>query len=444
MKAFIKKIVSKQTIAAYHKVLAKLSSIVHGHPTDFMIVIGVTGTNGKSSVVSFISQLLESLGKKTGYTTTAEFKVGDKIQLNDKKMTMLGRGRLQKMLQEMKRQKTEYAIIETSSQGIVQFRHCGINYDVAVFTNLTSEHIESHGSFENYKRAKISFFDYVAKASRKKNIDLNTFGEKIAVINADDDHGKDFVRKGFEKIVTFSMEDKQLSHATRSLSITSHTTSAAGSTFIIDNIKFSTTLFGNVTIYNIITAIATLTGLGFSLKELIEPVAALSPVPGRFEFIRGAQPFSVLIDYAPEPASLTALYETLKLFNYRRLIHVLGSAGGGRDTSRRPLLGSMAGKKADIVIVTNEDPYDEDPKKIIEQVAEGARSVGKKDDVDLFEILHRKEAIAKAFSIAKPGDFIIITGKGSEQAMVVKKGKKILWDDRIIARELLSKIVDNM
>lgn len=442
MKALIKKIVPKKVLALYHRYMALGSARLYGRPSQFMIVIGVTGTNGKSSVVSYISQLLTHLGKTTGYATTSEFKVGDTIWLNDKKMTMLGRGNLQKMLKDMLAKKTEYAIVETSSEGVAQSRHLGLNYDVAVCTNLTPEHIESHGSFENYKNAKVSFFDYTATSKRKKIGD--EIIQKVEVVNADDSHSIDFIRNTFDRKFAFSVAGGLLTGVDATIEVTEHATSIKGSSFKIDGFDFSTRLFGEVTLQNIVAAITTLVGLGFSLDELREPVASLKQVPGRYELVDQGQPFSVMVDYAYEPVALEALYDMLSLLQYGRLIHILGSTGGGRDTSRRPILGSMAAKKADIVIVTNEDPYDEDPQKIISDVADGARLAGKNDNHDLFTILHRKEAIAKAFSLAKPGDLVLITGKGCEQVMAVQNGKKIPWDDRLIAKELLSKVVDNV
>ena len=442
IKTIVKAILPKGALSEYHLLLAKGFAWAYGTPSEKMVVIGVTGTNGKSSVVSFISQLLGSLGKQTGYSTTVAFKVGATTWLNDKKMTMLGRGYIQKLLSDMVKAETDYAIIETSSEGIAQSRHRGINYDVAVFTNLTPEHIESHGSFENYKKAKQSLFTYTAASPRKEL--SGTMVKKLSILNADDAHAVDFVTKGFDETVTFSTSGTRLSHTTDSLSVTIDATTLTNSAFTVNGVQFTTPLFGRFTLENVIAALTTVHRLGFSLEELVPAVENLKPVPGRLEFIEAGQPFKVLIDYAPEPASLEALYEALSLVEYGRLIHVLGSAGGGRDTSRRPILGSMAGKRADVVMVTNEDPYDEDPETIIEDVAQGARSVGKQDNHDLFMILNRKEAIARAFSQARPGDLVVITGKGSEQAMVVKHGKKVPWDDRVVSRELLAKLVDKV
>jgi UDP-N-acetylmuramoyl-L-alanyl-D-glutamate--2,6-diaminopimelate ligase len=165
----------------------------------------------------------------------------------------------------------------------------------------------------------------------------------------------------------------------------------------------------------------------------------MEAVPGRLEFIDEGQPFGVLVDYAPEPESFRRLYEVLEMLDRKRIIHVFGSCGGGRDRDRRPVLGSIAGKRADIVIVTNEDPYDDDPMEIINEVAEGAREAGKTEGEDLFLILDRTEAIDKAVSSAREGDLVVLTGKGAEQAIVCAGGRKDPWDERTKVREAIRK-----
>ena len=192
MKQTIKKIIPQKVLGQYHKSLALGSKFVYGHPSDKMIVIGVTGTNGKSTTVMMIAKILEEAGYTVGATSTAWFKIADREWLNDRKMTMLGRNELQKMLRDMVHAGCQYAIIETSSEGIKQHRHLGINYDVAVLTNLTPEHLESHGGFENYKKAKEQLFAKLMHDNRK--IISGKKIEKIIVANCDDEHIKDFMK----------------------------------------------------------------------------------------------------------------------------------------------------------------------------------------------------------------------------------------------------------
>jgi len=196
---------------------------------------------------------------------------------------------------------------------------------------------------------------------------------------------------------------------------------------------------GRFQLENILVAIGTLLSLGVKEEVIQRGVESLEPVPGRMEQIVEGQPFSIIVDYAYEPASLNAVYEAIALIPYRRLIHITGSAGGGRDVARRKLLGALAGGHADIVIVANEDPYDEDPMQIIDDVADAVVLAGKRDGVDLYRILDRQEAIDFAMKIAEPDDLVLITGKGSEPVMAVAQGKKIPWDDRVATRKALQK-----
>jgi UDP-N-acetylmuramoyl-L-alanyl-D-glutamate--2,6-diaminopimelate ligase len=205
--------------------------------------------------------------------------------------------------------------------------------------------------------------------------------------------------------------------------------------FKIEDQEFDLPLLGQVNIYNALCAMAIAKSLGLKMAEIKQASGAMKNIPGRQEFIETNKNFKVMVDYAFEPKAMVALYETVKKIPHQKIIHVLGSAGGGRDAARRPKLGLLAGQNADFVIVTNEDPYDDDPQMIIEQVAAGALQAGKKEGIDLWKILDRREAIKKALTLAGVNDLVLITGKGSEQAICVAGGRKIPWDDREVVRE---------
>jgi UDP-N-acetylmuramoyl-L-alanyl-D-glutamate--2,6-diaminopimelate ligase len=396
-----------------------------------MVVIGVTGTNGKSTTVHLIAKMFEGAGFKVGSTSTVGFKIAERERLNKKKMTMLGRFVLQKMLRQMVRAGCRYAVIETSSQGVEQFRHLGVNYDVAVFTNLTPEHIEAHGGFLNYKKAKGKFFAHLA-AKPKKIINGKAL-PKASIVNIDDEHADYFL--GFRADEKYGYSINTLSD----IKAENIETGPGGSSFTVDGVNFKINLPGRFNIYNALAAICVGLSQGLSLDITSKSLGRVGGVPGRMEFINEGQKFKVLVDYAPEPASMAKLYETVRSANFTvpgsKIIHVLGSAGGGRDKARRPILGKLAAENADYVVITNEDPYDEDPMEIINQVANGV--VGKTEGINLFKILDRGEAIAKAINLAHEGDLVIITGKGSEQAICVADNKKIPWDDREKVREIL-------
>ena len=425
MKTFLKKITPKFLIKCYHFSLAKLGAIWYGHPSRKMIVIGVTGTKGKSTVVNLIATILEEAGHKVGLTSTIGFKIADREWVNDTKQTMQGRFRLQQLLADMARAGCRYAVIETSSEGIAQYRHVGIDYDIAVFTNLSPEHIESHGSFANYKNAKSKLFSGL-QTSFRKTINGQPV-KKVMVANADDEQAAYFLKFSADEKITVGLHPGRGTLYASQIVATDH-----GTNFKVNNESVQLKLLGEFNVYNALLAMAVGQSQGVEFSVMKKALEKVSGLPGRMEEIKNNKGFRIFVDYAHEPASLEAVYKTVKSFQPKKIIAVLGSQGGGRDKAKRPVLGRLAGQYADYIIVTNEDPYDEDPQKIIDDVANGVQH-------GLVEkILDRREAIQKALSLAQKGDVVIITGKGSETVMALSGGRKISWDDRDVVRESLS------
>ena len=416
-------------LQAYHFILGYLAALVYGFPSDKLVVIGVTGTNGKSSTVNFIAQILTEMGETCGYTSTAGFNIAGRDVENAMKMTMPGRFALQKMLAEMVRAGCGYAIVETSSQGLAQFRHVGVNYDMAVFTNLTPEHIEAHGGFENYKKAKGLLFQHLTKRGRKSF--KGEKREKVIVVNADDEHASYYASFKADKHIAYGWE-KELGEGYYAQE------SEDGSHVFVNGETVSWKLKARFEQLNVLAAIAAVAGSGFSLRDVLRASEMIKPLAGRFELIDEGQPFTVVVDYAYEPYALRALYDSVAKMQPKRVIGVHGSAGGGRDKARRPIIGKMAAEHEAFVVVTNEDPYDEPPRSIIEEVAQGAVEAGKTEGKDLFLIDDRYEGIAKACALAQAGDVVVITGKGSEPVMAVAGGRKVAWDDRVAARKVLA------
>ncbi len=447
MKQLIKKVTPGFIFPLYHKSMAILANLYYRRPSEELIVIGVTGTNGKSSTVNLIARILEEAGYKVGATATNLFKIADREWVNDKKMTMLGRFALQGLLRKMVKAGCAYAVIETSSQGVEQFRHLGIHYDACVFTNLTPEHIEAHGGFENYKKAKLKLFKHLEKLSnksfRKKLI------PKAIIVNGDDEHAKDFLDFRVDKKIAYSVTSYQLpvTSGLQKISAENIEYGVSGISFEVNDVKFNIHLFGQFNIYNALAAITTAISQGINLETCKTALEKVKGVPGRMEFIEegsGDQAFTVVVDYGYEPEGLRQVFKTIKdhklVLENGRIIHVFGSCGGGRDVSRRPIMGKLSAENADICIVANEDPYDDDPLEIIEQVAKGAEEAGKILNENLFKIMDRREAINFAISLAKPGDLVLLTGKGNEQVICVANDQKIKWDEREVAREELRKI----
>ena len=449
----------------YHYFLSYLAAVFYGFPSNKLIVIGITGTSGKTSSVYLMAKALNQAGYKTGYTSTAMFGDGDKEWLNDKKMTMVGRFFTQKMLSQMVKNGCVYAIVETTSEGIRQFRHRFINYDIACFTSLYPEHIESHGSFENYKKAKGNLFSHLKRCKTKyvdadkkvvkikNNLSKINFNKvkKTIIANGDNEHSSFFTNFWSEDKIIYRFGDfneqnffsifyNNISVVDRKISFDIFFEKKVAGNNEIVNKKINLVLLGEFNVLNSLPLLSLAINQEIDLDLIIDNLGKIKNIPGRIEIVDADQKFLAIVDYAYEPVALEKLYRTIDSMRDEKkngkLIHILGSAGGGRDKSRRPILGEMAGSKADFVIVTNEDPYDENPLDIINQVAVGAKSVGKIEGNNLFRILDRREAVRKALSlISSEDDIVLITGKGSEQAICLKDGKKDPWDDRLVLRE---------
>lgn len=378
----------------YHFVLSFLGALIYRFPSKNIKVIGVTGTKGKTSVVELVSRILEEAGYTTALIDSINFKIKDKQWKNDLKMTMPGRFKIQRFLRKAK--DCDYAVLEVTSEGILQYRHRFIDFNTAVFTNLSPEHIERHGSFEKYRQAKAELF------KKCKN---------IHIINKDDDNADYFLEIFSKKKITYSINNQSDNKA-----------ELTDNGFQLNNVQFNLKLIGKFNIYNSLAAISIALSQGIDLQTCKKALEKVKGIPGRMEIVI-KEPFKVVVDYAHTPDSLEKVYNILK---GKRMICVLGSCGGGRDKWRRPKMGQIAQRYCDEIIITNEDPYDEDPMEIIEQIAKGIKAR---------KILDRRQAIKQALQLAESNDIVVITGKGSEIWMCVEKGKKIPWSDVQIVRE---------
>jgi UDP-N-acetylmuramoyl-L-alanyl-D-glutamate--2,6-diaminopimelate ligase len=421
-KDFIKKILPVAWLSLYHKCLAVLAAIAYRHPSDKMTVIGVTGTKGKTTTCNILWHLLEQAGYKTGMATTANFRIHDKEWPNKFKMTMLGRFKLQKLLNQMVKAGCQYAIIETSSEGIKQWRHYGINYDIAVFLNLSPEHIESHGSYENYRQAKGELFRSLTKKI-KNNI------QKIIIVNQDDKEAGYFLSFPATVKITYGTQ------AGANIVAKEIKNNANGVSWKINNADFFLKQIGSYNIYNALPAVALGLHLGLSLPIISEHLARFPGMPGRMELIDQGQNFRVIVDYAYEPKCLEEVLKTIKELYIKpelnnKIIAVSGPTGGGRDKWRRPVMGEILSKYCGQIIITTDDPYNDDPNIIADEMIKGIKGIPYE------KIIDRREAIKKAFSLAKPNDIVLLAGKGSDPVIAI--GRKYLpWDDREVARQLL-------
>ncbi|MFC1662614.1 Mur ligase family protein [Patescibacteria group bacterium] len=439
IKRLLKKILPANFINWYHLVLARSANIFYGRPSHWLKVIGVTGTNGKSTTVELVSQLLRSSGARVGHLATTTIRIGDEEWLNDTKMTMIGRFGLQRYLKKMLRAGCQYVIIEVTSQGLEQHRGEGIEFDAAVLTNLTPEHIEAHGSFDNYAKAKERLFALVSR--RRQKVINKQEVPTVSIINIDSNEAERFSKYQTSKRYGYTVRNTQsIVEGQNVIKAKDIKTDERGSNFKIQNVDFKLPLLGDYNIENSLAAVCLELANGFNLSQISEWLKEVKPSPGRLEWIDEGQPFKVMVDQAPEPTALAKVLAIASNYKHGRLIHVYGSAGGGRDKARRPIMGKMSVEQSDISIITNEDPYDEDPLAIINQIKSGALTAGGVENESVFIVPERGEAIKKALTMAQADDFVLITGKGSEQAIVTKNNKKIPWDDRKVIREMLTNL----
>ena len=403
MEKFLRKIVPKSIFDFYHFILAFLGDLIYKFPSKTIKIIGITGTNGKTTTAEMIAKIFEMAGYKIALLDSVRFKISQKEEINTLRMTMPGRFFIQRFLRKAVNSGCQYAILEVTSEGIKQHRHKFIKFDVAVFTNLAPEHIESHGSFEKYREAKGKLF----RATKN-----------IHIINIDDENANYFLKFPAKKKITFGLEKGD---------------------FNLKDTNLKVQILGQFNLYNALTAFSVAKTFGIDEKIIKEALEKFEGVPGRMEEVI-SKPFKVIVDYAFTPNALEKVYQALGLkFKVRssKLICVLGACGGGRDKWKRPVLGKLAAKYCDEIIITNEDPYDEDPMEIINQVAEGAGQKAKK-------ILDRREAIIEALKLSGKDDIVVITGKGCEPSICLADGKKIPWDDRKIAKEEFYKIYEKI
>ncbi|HNU96874.1 MAG TPA: UDP-N-acetylmuramoyl-L-alanyl-D-glutamate--2,6-diaminopimelate ligase [Candidatus Portnoybacteria bacterium] len=380
-----------------------MGAIIYGFPSKKLIVIGITGTKGKSTTVVLSGKIFQEAGIKVGWVSSLTINYGEEEIINKYHMTMPGRFFIQSALAKMVKNGCKYAIIEVTSEGIKQFRHKFIKFSGAVFTNLAPEHIEAHGSFEKYRSAKLKLFKTTAKIK-------NNFG----IYNVDDKNVEWFLKYSIKNKFEFSPKN--------------------------DKIDLQMSLIGDFNYANALAALTIAKSQGISEEIAKQAFKKVKFIPGRMEEIVEGQNFRIFVDLAHTPDSFEKVFEAIKQIPRNKIISVFGAAGGGRDKWKRPELGRIASENSDIVILCNEDSYSENPGQIISEIKSGIQNTRHKIQDTIFEIEDRREAIKKAFLLAQKDDIVLILGKGTEQTMVIGKNK-FCWDDREVVREELKKIM---
>ena len=427
-KEIIPKSVFEKLKPIYHFSLAWLGNIIYSSPSKKIFVVAITGTKGKSSTAEILSAILEEAGYKTAVASTVRFKIGKDIRPNLMKMTMPGRFFIQKFLKQAVDAGCDYAIIEMTSEGAKNFRHRFVDLNSLIFTNISPEHIESHGSFEKYLGAKLEI---------AKQLQMSDKPSKSVIVNGDDEESEKFLKINVPNKIIYSISDAK-----------PFTLEKDYSDINIFGERTATKLPGEFNVYNILAAATFAKSQGISPTVIKNAIEKIKNIPGRVEKVEiylenikdengkqigfGAFPdFSVIVDYAHTADSLNKLY---KIFKKEKKICVLGSCGGGRDKWKRPQMGCIADAECDEIILTDEDPYDDISEEIIIDIAEGIKN--KKPKI----ILDRREAIKEAIMTAKKGDVVLITGKGTDPYIMKAKGEKIPWSDRKVVEEELEKL----
>jgi len=411
------------TVADTRVAMQECVPFFYDYPANKMRMIGVTGTNGKTTTTHIIGHILRAQGHKVGIIGTVHTLIGDTAYpIHNTTPDVVD---LQHILCQMVAEGVTHCIMEVSSHALALGRVAGVEYDTAVFTNLTQDHLDFHKTFENYLAAKCKLFEQVSAPNQfKKN--------KGAVINIDDPYGEQVMAKNSAPLITYSTKGQGTLEGEK-LTITSKTSSYdvvyEGKEYPI-HMKIT----GLFNVYNTLAAIGAALFEGVSMEAIVEALKNFTAVPGRFELVEEGQDFAVVVDYAHTPDGLENILETAKKIVDRQILVVFG-CGGDRDATKRPIMGGIAAKYGDKIYVTSDNPRTEDPEQIVAQVAEGVKE-HLRDNSSYKVITDRREAIFEAIRDAQKGDVVIIAGKGHEDYQILKD-KTIHFDDREVARDAL-------
>jgi len=405
--------------------LAAIAAEYYDHPSLQVGVIGITGTDGKTTTAYLVDHILRSVGAKTGMVGTVAIRIGDREELHPSRQTTPESSDIQQYLREMVDASAAWAVLEATSHGLAMHRLDHVHFDIAAVTNITLEHLDFHGTVENYRRAKATLLERVAANSG------------AAVVNADDTGSRAIEHSATGATVTrYSVAGLDAELRARDIRAT-----GAGSQFVLDahdygRAECTLPLIGEFNVANALCAAGVALAAGVDLSAVAAALATAPAVPGRLARVEAGQPFDVVVDYAHTPSAIEKVLILLRgLHPSGKLIAVFGSAGE-RDIEKRPLQGAVAARLADFTIVTSEDPRCEDPDAIIAQIAAGAEAAGATAGKTLFCRPDRREAIGLAIDLASPGDCVLLAGKGHE-ASIIWGREKWPWNEAGVARELL-------
>ncbi len=424
MTNLIRKITPQFVLAGYHFGLSFLGGLIYRFPAKKIQLVGVTGSKGKSTTVYLAAKIFEQAGYQVGWISSLSINLGDQEMTNPFHMTMPGRMFIQKGLRQMLKHGCQIAIIEVTSEGIKQFRHKFIDFNLAVFTNLARDHLEAHGGFEQYRAAKARLF---------RSLSIK---DKI-LVNLDDKNADYFLKLGPAQRFGYSagrhqsrLRVKKIAQA-REIQI-----KETGIGFKVGALDFQLKLLGRFNLYNALAAIGISRLYQIDLAVARKALRKISGIPGRMEQIKQGQNFKIFIDLAHTPESFEQVFELASQLPHNRIIALFGAAGGGRDKWKRPELAKIARKYADQIIICNEDPYQEDAQEILSQIEQGLAGFKNYQKIE-----DRRRAISRALALAQPNDIVLFLGKGTEATMVLGD-KKIAWDEKAMIEEELAKLAN--
>ena len=406
---------------SYRKARVRIVAARYGNPARSLRVIAVTGTNGKTTTVNYINEILKEAGKKTAMFSTATIEIAGKSKRNDLNATVGTTTRMQQFFRDAKQAKVDFVVMEFPSHAIHQHKLEGVPVEMAIMTNLTQDHLDYHGTMEAYAEVKGRLF-----AGEPKYIVLNRDDEWFEYFDK-------FTASGQK--ITYGKHKEAEAHID-SVKLYRKGTEAKVTIDHQTKLDLATNLPGEFNAYNMTAAVAAAYLLGVDLNDIVEGVANLEAVPGRFERVADGLPYDVVVDYAHTPDGLEKLLQAAKEITKNRVILVFGSCGD-RDKGKRPIMGEIAAKLADRVFLTDEESYNEDPEQIRHMIYDGIEKV-KGGAMKTTEIADRREAIDKALQVAKKGDTVLITGMGHEVYRIVE-GNRIPWNDSDVVREILGK-----
>lgn len=419
------------------RALTDLSAAYFGYPARQLRVVGVTGTDGKTTTTHLVSATLEAMGYRTGFITTVDLKVGDELWHNDTQHTTPEPVEVQGLMRRMVDKGVDYAILESSSHALALDRLLHCEFDAAVFTNLSPEHLNFHGSMESYLRDKSRLFALLDEAMLKGV-------EKVAVLNADDPHSHQLRGAARARAIWYGLNPQPSVLSPRDWLVTAADLRLlpSGSRFTlvtpVGSMEVETRLSGQFNVYNWLAATAVGLSQGASLEQIRQAMALAESVPGRMQRVECDQPFAVVVDFAHTPHALQTVLGTLRPMTPGKLYVLFGQAGE-RDPRNRAEMGRVAARDADFALFTVDDPRFEDPMEIAEQIAAGARAEGWREGRDYLKIADREDAIREAFRRAGAGDTVLLAGKGHEHRQVI--GDRLVpWNDAEAARRVLREL----